>query len=256
VSKYGTTDFVSDLVIAPDGSWLAAAVYEDTLWVWDTDTGDVAAGPRWVWDTDTVADPLMSKSHVMELAAAGDGSWLAGAGDDGTVRLWHPADGTDRGTLPRRLGRINALASAPDGSWLAFAGEGRTIHIANLVDGTYKSAHGHTDAVLKLAVAPDGSWLASVGRDHTARVWNVADGTQQAVVHYAGVTLDLAVAPDGSWLASVGRDGAVRVFNPHGHVWASIRLDSQASHCVINPARAQLVVAGSRHIYFLDIHKD
>ncbi|MBB5938791.1 NB-ARC domain-containing protein [Streptomyces zagrosensis] len=236
------TDFISDLVVAPDGSWLAATAYKDTLWVWDTDTGNAVAGP------------LSSETPVTKLAVAGDGSWLAGAGDGGTVRLWDPADGTALGAIPSQTFRINALASAPDGSWLASAGEGPAIHLRNVADRTHKTIlRGHTDGVLKLAVAPDGSWLASVGRDHTARVWNVTEGVQQAVVRHSGTTLDVAVAPDGSWLASVGRDGAVRVFDPHGHVWASTRLDSQVAHCVVNPARPQLAVAGSRHVYFLNI---
>lgn len=55
----------------------------------------------------------------------------------------------------------------------------------------------------------------------------------------------MAVTPDGSWLASVGAYGAARVFDPYGNVWASIRLDSQLTHCVVNPKRPQLVVAGS-----------
>jgi len=238
----GATDFVSDLVVAPDGSWLAAAVYENTLWVWDTETGNALLGP------------LRSGTPVSRLAVAGDGSWLAGAGDGGVIRFWHTANGNELGTFPSQALRVLALASAPDGSWLAIAGGSYAAEVWNVVDGTQHSLHGHTDEVLKLAVAPDGSWLTTVGRDHTARVWNVADGTQQAVVHHAGTTLD--VAPDGSWLTTVGWGGAVRIFDPYGHVWASIRLGSQVSRCVINPARPQLVVAGSRHVYFLNIHKD
>jgi hypothetical protein len=66
--------------------------------------------------------------------------------------------------------------------------------------------------------------------------------------------LDVVPAPDGTWLASVGRDGAVRISDPaDGGVWAAIRLDSDVAHCVVNPVRPQLVVAGSRYVYFLDI---
>src|SRR3712207_8001819 len=46
-------------------------------------------------------------------------SWLASAGDDGTVRIWDPATGTQRHSLTGHLGGVQALAIAPDGSWLA-----------------------------------------------------------------------------------------------------------------------------------------
>jgi hypothetical protein len=58
---------------------------------------------------------------ILALAVASDGSWLACAGDDGTVRIWDPANGTTRHILTGHIGRVVALAGAPDGSWLASA---------------------------------------------------------------------------------------------------------------------------------------
>jgi WD40 repeat protein len=261
---------VFDLVIAPDGSWLASAAYGRAVLLWDTATGELRAGP------------LTGAVDTRHLAAAGDGSWLASTGDGGAVGLWDPADGTPLCVLPGTTVRVNALASAPDGSWLAVAGESYRIELWN-ADRTHRATlRGHTDAVLRLAVAPDGSWLASAGRDKTARIWTVPPDSSQppgdddgkatrswaaaayterptatavaerAVVHHPAVVLGVAVAPDGSWLASVSRDGAVRVTDPHGRALAAIRLDGDASHCVLNPTRPQLVVAGA-HVYFLDL---
>jgi WD40 repeat protein len=240
------TEPIFDLVVAPDGSWLAATVYKDTLWIWDTDTGTPVAGP------------LSSETPMTKLAVAGNGSWLASAGESwpigagsGAVSIWDPADGTDLGVLQSQAFRVTALASAPDGSWLARAGGSQDIEVWNIPEVTHSVLRGHTDEVVRLAVAPDGTWLTSAGQDHTVRVWNIAKGTQQAVVCNSGG--DLAVSQDGSWLASTDRGGAVRVIDPYGHVWASVRLDSHVARCVINPARPQLVAAGSRHVYFLDM---
>ena len=56
------------------------------------------------------------------MAVAPDGSWLASAGDDDTVRIWDPHTGQTRHTLTGHTGGVTALAVAPDGSWLASAG--------------------------------------------------------------------------------------------------------------------------------------
>ena len=47
-----------------------------------------------------------------------DGTWLAIATWDGTVRTWN-ADGTPRATLTGHEGPVLAVAIAPDGTWLA-----------------------------------------------------------------------------------------------------------------------------------------
>lgn len=244
------SESVSDLVVAPNGCWLAAA--GEAVWVWDAESGKVLT-----------RRPLRGAAPVTSLVAAGDGSWLGGADSDGSVTVWNLAAGTRRTKKVPSLGApINPLASAPDGSWLASAEADGPITLWNARDGGFKTIlRGHTavrgrfakSIVLRLAVDPNGSWLASVGSDAYARLWNLSDSTQQAFVHHSDTARDVAVAPDGSWLASVGSDGTVRVFDPRGQVWASIRLDSELAHCVINPARPQLVVAGSRHVYFLDL---
>jgi WD40 repeat protein len=53
---------------------------------------------------------------VWAVAVAPDGSWLTTAGDDGTVRIWDPATGTQRHTLTGHTGSVGSVAIAPDGS--------------------------------------------------------------------------------------------------------------------------------------------
>lgn len=231
--------FVQHLVAASDGTWLAAIAYQDTLWVWETATGRVLVGPR------RIAIPV---GRMFTL-----GSLLGCVGDNGDIRLWDPFTGECVGALARRGIRVSAVSSAPDAAWFAVAGGHYDVEVLTL-DGGHETLRGHSGEVHGFAVAPDGSWFASAG-DCTVRLWRADDFAQQGVVRHEGNVLDLAVAPDGSWLASVSSDGAVKCFTPQGKVWASVRLDSGATRCVINPVRPQLMVAGSRHVFFLDVHQ-
>ena len=156
---------------------------------------------------------------VRALAVAPDGSWLASAGDDGTVRIWDPHTGQTRHTLTGHTRRVTALAVAPDGSWLASASYDGTVRIWDPHTGQARhTLTGHTSAVTALAVAPDGSWLASADHDQaTVR----ASGTRtpgrlrHTLTGHTDAVTALAVAPDGSWLASASCDGTVRIWDPH-----------------------------------------
>ena len=60
---------------------------------------------------------------------APDGSWLASASYDMTVRIWDPHSGQAVHTLTGHTGGVGALAVAQDGSWLASASTDRTVRI-------------------------------------------------------------------------------------------------------------------------------
>jgi WD40 repeat protein len=61
---------------------------------------------------------------VRALTAAPDGTWLASAGYDRTVRIWDPATGTCHHTLTGYTSSVTEMAAAPDSTWLATTIEG------------------------------------------------------------------------------------------------------------------------------------
>jgi len=148
---------------------------------------------------------------VTALADAPDGSWLASAGYDETVRIWDPATGTATHTLTGHTDPVTALTAAPDGSWLASASSDHTVRIWDPATGTEThTLTGHTDTVEALAAAPDGSWLASASSDHTVRIWNPATGTDAA----AALRVDGALTA----LAVINVDALVTAGH-HGPYW-------------------------------------
>ena len=70
---------------------------------------------------------------VQALATSVDGTTIASAGADGTVRLWHPAGDAPTRVAhgPRRRGVFD-VAMSPDGATLASAGADGTVRLTPL----------------------------------------------------------------------------------------------------------------------------
>jgi RNA polymerase sigma factor (sigma-70 family) len=107
------------------------------------------------------------------------GGWLlATAGDDDTIRIWNPDDGTE---IRRIAGQAANIAVSPDGSVLA-AALGRSVKLWDTRTGReMRTIEGgpdfHTPA--PLAFAPDGTTLAVVGDGGAVRVIAVATGEER-----------------------------------------------------------------------------
>ena len=142
------------------------------------------------------------------MAIAPDGTWLATASDDGSVRIWDPATGQQRATLTGHTGEVSAVAIAPDGTWLATASDDGTVRIWDPATGRRRATlTGHTSYVRAVAVAPDGTWLATAGNDGTVRIWDLATGGISAVMRVDSPLADCAWSPSGQSLVVAGDVG-------------------------------------------------
>src|SRR5260370_7908428 len=95
---------------------------------------------------------------VRALAFAPDGSQLASASWDGTVKLWGVGEAESllvRQTLVGHTGRVQALAWRADGGTLASGSFDPTIRLWDVQQGPSRGAlEGHTDLVNGLAFTP------------------------------------------------------------------------------------------------------
>jgi WD40 repeat protein/DNA-binding SARP family transcriptional activator/class 3 adenylate cyclase len=85
-----------------------------------------------VWDSTTgqrVAALARNTGFVVDLAFSGDGTRLATAGGDGTVRVWDPRTGDQLLVLRGHKGSVISVAFSPEGSRLASAGADGTVRI-------------------------------------------------------------------------------------------------------------------------------
>jgi WD40 repeat protein/tRNA A-37 threonylcarbamoyl transferase component Bud32 len=153
-------------------------------------------------------------TEVHALAYSADGSMLAAAGSNGSVRLWDHATAPEGELLGVNDGKTFCLAFAPAGRLLA-VGRGARIELWDpSVRRLVRALSGHTDAVRCLTFSADGATLASGSDDWRVRLWDVATGVDKGVLsgHTAAVSA-LAFCRDGQTLASGGHDATVRLWH-------------------------------------------
>lgn len=172
---------------------------------------------------------------VETVAFSSDGSLLATAGSDGTVRLWDPATGLPiRAPFPSRVGPVDAvarprdrdgharpvvgLAFSPDGQLLASASTDMTVLLWNPATGrpVREPLVGHAGYVYAVAFSSEGRLLATASHDMTVLLWDPATGRPvgRPLVGHTGYVMAVAFSPDGWLLASSSTDGTVRLWHP------------------------------------------
>ncbi|MFJ9882276.1 NACHT and WD repeat domain-containing protein [[Kitasatospora] papulosa] len=145
-----------------------------------------------------------------------DGSRLATASDDGTVRIWDAREAGNPVVLTRRHGDgVYAVAWSPDGKRLAGGSRNRSVTIWDAETWAEMGVLiGHDDSVGALAWSPDGDRLATASSDRTVRIWDAETHAELTVLTgHEQPVWDLAWSPGRGQLASASDDGTVRVWS-------------------------------------------
>ncbi len=177
------------VAFSPDGRRLyTAANWGGLLRVWDPDTGKVveersipencaalAVSPtdgRLAWggygdvylaSANPAAGSRQLRGHaggVVGLAFSPDGTRLASASRDGTVKVWRVADGSELAHLRGHTGVVTSVAFGPDGKALVTGSEDGTVKVWHLASEPAPFPRGTGTPATRVRFAPDGQRFA------------------------------------------------------------------------------------------------
>jgi serine/threonine protein kinase len=194
-----SNSYLVALAVQPDGKTVVGVLSDGTLFTWDSDSDDPANLKR------------EAAPDTVTLALSMDGSRLALAGRDKTLRVRELSSGTEVKWQGPPVA-VTALALSFDGKKLLAGGANGLLTVWNAETGQPGPAvTGHTGSVLCAAFSPDGTILATGGADAQIRLSRAEDGEMvKALSGHRGRISSIAFVPGG--LVSSSSDGSVRIW--------------------------------------------
>ncbi|KIM24767.1 hypothetical protein M408DRAFT_45879, partial [Serendipita vermifera MAFF 305830] len=241
---------VYSVSFSPDGRRIVSGSLDDTIRVWNSETGETILGPLMghggpvysasfspdgkrivsgsgdhtlrVWDAETgqmVLGPLQGHNNCIWSASfSPDGRSIISGSADHTIRVWNAATGKRiLGPLRGHNASVSSVLFSPDGRRIVSGSDDHTIRVWDAATGKtiLGPLQGHSASVRCVSVSPDGTKIVSGSEDNTIQVWDATTGdtVTDSLQGHNDLVWSVSFSPDGRRIVSGSEDRTIRIWD-------------------------------------------
>jgi WD40 repeat protein len=230
----GHEDDVTSVVISADGHCIVSGSRDNTVRVWDAESG---------------AELHVLRGHkrlVTSVAISPDGQWIVSGSDDNTARVWDAVSGAELRVLRGHERVVTSVEISADGQRIVTGSDDRTARVWESMSSVELHAlRGHESGVTSVAISANGQLIVTGSFDKTVRIWNAVTGAELRVLRGHENRVSVAISPDGQRIVSGSTDHTVRVWDTvTGAELHVLRHATWVTSVAIN-ANGQRIISGS-----------
>ncbi|KIM88434.1 hypothetical protein PILCRDRAFT_3429 [Piloderma croceum F 1598] len=254
----GYTSRVNSVVFTSDGTRIISGSDDQTIRVWDTQTGDTVLAP-WQAYANWVNSVAIS-SYDCRIASGSEDhtirTRIVSGSHDHTIRVtryrvWDVQTGIlVSGPLQGHTDSINCISVSPGGARIVSGSHDATLRVWDTQTGNILLGpiQGHTNRVTSAAFSPDGTSIVSGSHDCSILVWDSQTGDIKSgpFEGHTDRVRSVSFSPNGTRIISASSDLTIRIWDLQMSTIASdsqrhIHDKSRSSSDAVTGRRAVLV---------------
>jgi len=154
--------------------------------------------------------------EVRSVSFSPDGTMIASAGEDATVKFWSPKG---RELLPplKLKDSVTSVSFSPDSKMIVAGSKDGKLTLWNR-NGKEPSSFDHHNPIPinSVSFSPDGKNIASADAKGIIKLWNRNDKSLKTLKGHKDHVYRVRFSPNGEMIASASRDKTVRLWNLEG----------------------------------------
>jgi WD40 repeat protein/serine/threonine protein kinase len=246
----GHTKGVRDVSIRGDGKQAVSVSFDDTLRLWDLETGKCLR---------IIKDP----GGLNKVCISADGQYAVSAGGIARIKLWELNTGVCLHVFDRLNNAIETLCLSPDNKWL-LSGSHQWEGVVLLWDlqhlypmRQFKGPDPEFCSVESVQFSPNGELVLASFSDRTMRLWEVRTGQSLKTINSLFKIKTLKFAPNDQQVLTGNEDKTLQRWDlVSGDCLSTFADNPEHINAVDVSADGLYAISGGEAIKIWDIHKE
>ena len=199
----GHTDMIISCSYSPDGRRIVSGGYDNTLKIWDAETGSL------------LADLIGHKDDIISCSYSPNGRRIVSGSSDLTLKIWNAETGSLLTDLTGHKGGVTSCSYSPDGTHIVSGSYDNTLKIWDAeTGGLLIDRIGHTRGVSSCSYSPDGRCVVSGSWDGALKIWDAKTGSLLAdLIGHKGEVSSCSYSPNGRCIVSGSDDNTLKIWD-------------------------------------------